>query len=134
MLTDPIADLLTRVRNAQRAGHKSVLVRKTKAGGALLELLKSQGFIQGYAEREDPENARFQVLDVQLKYYSSGLPLITQATRVSKPGRRVYLEAARLPKQMNGLGLTIISTSQGLLSDSEARHRGIGGEIVAAIG
>lgn len=133
MVTDTIADLLTRIRNAQRAHHKSVRVQKSKASRLALEVLKKEGFIANYTEKSD-EQSRFGGFEVVLKYYSSGEPLIGQARRVSKPGKRVYAAAEELPKIFSGLGIAIVSTSQGVMSDREARKRGIGGEVWASIG
>jgi small subunit ribosomal protein S8 len=133
MVNDTIADLLTRIRNAQRAHHKSVRVQKSKASRLTLEVLKKEGFIQSYADKTDGQSP-FGGIEVALKYYSSGEPLIGQAKRVSKPGKRVYATAENLPKIFSGLGISIVSTSQGVMSDREARKRGIGGEVWASIG
>ena len=133
MTTDLIADALTRIRNAQSAHHKSVRVLKSKAAKLALEVLKKEGFVQGYTEKTD-EQSPFGGYEVALKYYSSGEPLISQARRVSKPGKRVYTAAEDLPKVFSGLGISIVSTSQGVMSDREARKRGIGGEVWASVG
>ena len=133
MVTDPIADLLTRVRNAQRAGHKSVRVQVSNQSRRVLELLKDEGFISSFEEKPAYEG-NFTEYNVVLKYNPMGKPLISLARRVSKPGRRIYSRANELPKVHCGLGIAIISTSQGVLSDREARKRGVGGEVLAHIG
>lgn len=133
MTTDTIADTLTRIRNAQLAGHKSVKVSASKMTKSVLEVLKSEGFIDGF-ETVKSEDKPCDECNVFLKYYENGLPVISVAKRASKPGRRFYLRATELPKVSSGLGISIISTSQGVLSDREARKKKIGGEIVAKIG
>ena len=132
MITDLLADTLTRVRNAQRVGHKSVQVRASKLAGQVLAVLKSEGFIAYCDHKLDREN-KFPVFEVGLKYYSSGDPAIGQLRRMSRPGRRVYAAVDKLPVVARGLGISVLSTSQGVLSDREARKRGIGGEVLALV-
>ena len=133
MVTDPISDLLTRIRNAQRAGHKSVRVQLSSQSRRMLELLKSEGFIGAFEEKPALEG-NFKEYNVVLKYNTAGKPIISLAKRVSKPGRRVYLRANELPQVHCGLGIAVVSTSQGVLTDREARKRGVGGEVLAHIG
>jgi len=131
MKTDSVADLLTRVRNAQRAGHASVTVPHFNFGERILALLKKEGFIDSVDVMEaTPRNECV----VGLKYYGSGRPAMSLIKRVSKPGRRVYTELDKLPKVMCGLGVVVVSTSQGLMTDREARRKKIGGEVVAVVG
>lgn len=133
MSNDLIADTLTRIRNAQRIGQRSVHVRSSQTVQRVLEVLKTEGFISGYQTRKD-EESKFDNLEVVLKYYSNGEPVIGLARRVSKSGRRVYSAVKKLPRVLNGLGISIVSTSQGMMSDREAKKRKIGGEVVALIG
>ena len=133
MVTDTIADLLTRIRNAQRAGHKVVKVSSSKMATRILDVLKEEGFIGSYrAGKADGD--KFEMIDVHLKYYSSGAPVIGSAKRVSTSGKRIYSAAEKLPKIHSGLGISIVSTSQGVMSDREARKRKVGGEVLAQIG
>lgn len=132
MSTDSIADLLTRIRNAQLAGHSSVLVRVSKLNRKLLTVLKGEGFLGDYSE-VTPEGANFPLLRVELRYRDNGYPVISSCQRVSKCGRRVYVGADGVKREKSGLGISVISTSQGLMSDRDARKRGIGGEVVAVV-
>jgi small subunit ribosomal protein S8 len=131
MITDPIADLLTRIRNAQKAGHERVKIQKSKTSERILNVLKSEGFIGAYSI--EPEVKDFPCFVVSLRYYANGRPLIMNCSRISKCGRRKYSRAKDLGHVLSGLGISIISTSQGVMSDKEARSKNIGGEIVAAI-
>lgn len=133
MVTDPIADVLTRIRNAQRANHQSARLRKSKAGKAVLDLLLAEGFIS-YLEEKSDRDEQFGEYEVGLKYFSNGEPCISKAVRMSKPGRRMYTGVKDIPVVNSGLGLCVLSTSQGVISDREARKKNIGGEIVALIG
>jgi small subunit ribosomal protein S8 len=133
MRTDPIADLLTRIRNAQRTGHKAVRVIKSRLGGSVLEVLKTEGFIEDFEAKKSDESVA-EEYEVFLKYYSSGQPALSLLKRMSKPGRRAYSGTDALPTIEGGLGISIISTSQGVMSDREARKRKIGGEILAVVG
>lgn len=133
MSSDLIADSMTRIRNAQRAGHKSVSVRCSSLVEAFLEVLKGEGFVQSFERCKDGDSG-FDRFEVSLKYYSSGEPVINVARRVSSSGRRVYKRVGDLPTIFNGLGMAVLSTSQGVISDREARKRKIGGEILAYIG
>lgn len=133
MVIDTVADCFTRIRNAQRAGHKSARVSASKAVKAVLQVLKSEGFIQGFDEKKD-RNDQFPEFEVTLKYLSSGDPAITALRRVSRCGRRIYSRIGNLKPFFNSLGISILSTSQGVMSDREARRRKIGGEIIGQVG
>lgn len=133
MMTDTIADLLTRIRNAQRAGHKIVQVRFSKMNERILVVLQREGFIDGYEAKKADTIAALSY-SVFLKYYNSGKPMISLARRVSKPGRRNYAKVRKLPRVHSGLGIAVVSTSQGLMSDREAQRKKIGGEVLALIG
>jgi len=129
-LSDPLGDLLTRIRNGQRAGMAVVDSPASKLRANVLEVLKREGYIRGYSRRElKPGIAE---LRVELKYHE-GEPVIRQIDRVSKPGRRVYSKIADLPRVYNGLGISILSTPRGVMSDSEARAANVGGEVLARV-
>lgn len=134
MSSDYIADLLTRIRNAQRVGHKTVRARHSKVSEQILSVLRSEGFIDAYEVQTSKVNANFKELEVVLRYYDTGEPLIGIINRFSSSGRRVYRRTDKLPTIRSGLGISIISTSQGIMSDKEARKRGIGGEVMAVVG
>ena len=131
MVNDTIADLLTRIRNAQLAGHPAVRVPVSKMTNWILEVLRKEGFI-AYFERVKPEGG-VEALDVGLKYFRAGVPLIASLRRVSTPGRRIYMRADHMRKVRSGLGVAVLSTSQGVMSDREARRLKIGGEVLAII-
>ena len=126
-INDPIGDLITRIRNAQMRKHSSTHVPASKLRGWVLDVLADEGYIRGYArielEGEKPE------FDVQLKYYE-GDPVISHIKRVSKPGRRVYSSVSDLPSVRNGLGISVVSTPKGVMSDSAARAANVGGEVL----
>ncbi len=132
MVTDSIADLLTRIRNAQRAGHKSVRISKSKVAVSVLEVLKQEGFIS-YVETKKDACGKFDELEVGLKYYASGEPCITELVRKSTAGQRNYVRTEKIPHVHSGLGIAILSTSDGVMSDREARKRKIGGELLAIV-
>ena len=126
-LTDPLGDMLTRIRNGQRARKDSVLSPASKLRARVLDVLQREGYIRGYSEEEmGPAKG----IRIELKYFE-GQPAIKHVARVSKPGRRVYSGATELPRVMNGLGITIVSTPRGVLSDAEAREQNVGGEGLA---
>jgi len=129
MMTDPIADMLARVRNGQQAGHKRVDMPVSKMKTNIARLLKENHYIHDYKVLDD---GRFGVLRLYLKYHEDR-PVIRELKRISRPGRRRYRGADELPRVRNGLGIAIVSTSQGLLTDAEARERHIGGEVVATV-
>lgn len=133
MMIDTIADFLTRIRNGQRAGKKTVCVQSSHMNRHLLDVLKVEGFIQSYEQKENVETG-FKQYEVWLKYSNAGEPAISLARRISGSGRRVYSVCKNLPRVFNGLGISVVSTSQGVMSDREARRRKIGGEVLAHIG
>jgi small subunit ribosomal protein S8 len=126
MLTDPIADMLTRVRNANQALHDTVDMPTSKQKESLARVLKEAGYIVGHDVAEG-------TLTVRLKYDNERRRVLSGIKRVSKPGRRVYAPADRLPRVLGGMGIAIVSTSQGLLTGQEARRRGVGGEVLCTV-
>jgi small subunit ribosomal protein S8 len=128
-VTDPLGDLLTRIRNGQRAKKDSVLTPASKLRVRVLDVLQREGYIRGYSDEQMGPAAG---LRIELKYFE-GQPAIKHVARVSKPGRRVYSGSQELPRVRNGLGITIVSTPRGVLSDSEAREQNVGGEILAEV-
>jgi len=130
MITDPIGDLLTRIRNGQRAKKDSVLTPASKMRARVLDVLQREGYIRGY--REEGVEVATKALRIELKYFE-GKPAIQHVARVSKPGRRVYSGAAEIPRIRNGLGIVIVSTPKGVLSDAEAREANVGGELLAQV-
>ena len=135
-MTDPIGDLLTRIRNAQAAGKAQVHAPASRLKGALLEVCKREGYIEDYRllQKDEQEDSRKNkpVLEITLKYAES-VPAISEIRRVSKPGRRVYAKATAIPRFYNNLGIAILSTAQGMLSDAEARRKNVGGEVLCQI-
>ena len=128
-LTDPLGDLLTRIRNGQRARKDSVLSPASKLRARVLDVLQREGYIRGYREEDV---AGHSGLRIELKYFE-GQPAIQHVARVSKPGRRVYSGSKDLPVVRNGMGITIVSTPKGVLSDVEARDQNVGGEVLAEV-
>ena len=128
--TDPIADMLTRIRNANSAKHKTVDVPASKMKTAIAEILFKEGYIKSF---ELISNENQGIIRITLKYDEKGTRVIDGIKRISKPGLRVYANKEELPKVLNGLGTAIISTSQGLKTDKEAREAGMGGEVLAYI-
>lgn len=129
-MTDPIADMLTRIRNGLQARKGFVMSPASKSRQRILDVLLREGYIAGY-ERVDLENNKAD-LKIELKY-SEGAPVIRTINRVSKPGRRVYSSVNDLPRVHNGLGISIVSTPKGVLSDAEAREANVGGEVLCTI-
>ena len=129
-LADPIGDMITRIRNAQLRTLYNLKVPSSKYRAKILEVLKQEGYISNYKLLPDTKN-KSSLLD-DLKYYK-GLPVIKEIKRVSRPGRRVYARADSIPKIQNGLGLAIVSTSMGIMSDSDARMKNVGGEIICRV-
>jgi small subunit ribosomal protein S8 len=127
-LSDPLGDMLTRIRNGQSAHKTAVKSPASKLRMSVLEVLQREGYIRGY-EREEEGH---QELSIALKYHN-GTPVIRELKRVSKPGRRVYSGVQELPKVYNGLGIAIVSTPRGVLSDSEARDAHVGGEVLCTV-
>ncbi len=130
MITDPVGDLITRIRNAQMRRHSSMSVPASKLRAWVLDVLQTEGYIRGYA-RVEVEGEK-PVLEVELKY-AEGAPVIQSIKRVSKPGRRVYSSVGELTPVRNGLGISIISTPKGVMSDSAARDANVGGEILCQV-
>ncbi len=130
MMTDPIADMLTRVRNAAAVGHKTVVLPSSKMKESLAEILVSEGYVDRY---EVKEAGAGKELTLVMRYGDRRDPAITGLTRVSKPGHRIYRGASEIPRVQGGLGVAVVSTSQGLLPDREARRRRLGGEIVCEV-
>jgi len=129
-IMDPIGDMFTRIRNGQMRHLKTIDVPSSNFRLKVLEVLKSEGFITNYFIEKNKNNT--QTLKVDLKYYE-GVPVIKEIKRVSKPGRRVYSRASSIPRIQNGLGLAILSTPQGVMTDVEARKNNIGGEIICKV-
>ena len=128
--TDPIADMLTRIRNANTSKHKTVDKPASKMKTGIAEILFKEGYIKAYEEIKDENQG---IIRVTLKYDEKGNRVIDGLRRISKPGLRVYASKEELPKVLNGLGIAIISTSQGLKTDKEARQLGVGGEVLAYV-
>lgn len=129
-LTDPIADMLTRIRNANMVGHDSVDVPASNMKKAIAETLKQEGFIKDYEVIDDNKQG---IIKIYLKYGRNNEKVITGLKRISKPGLRVYAKKDEIPKVLGGLGIAILSTSQGILTDKEARKKGIGGEVLCYV-
>ena len=130
-MSDPVADLLTRIRNGQRANKSSVLSPVSKLRGNVLEVLKSEGYIRAYEIRKDGES-EMESFKIELKYHE-GKPVIHEISRVSRPGRRVYSKIKDLPRYYGGLGIAILSTPRGVMSDTQARQANVGGEIMCRV-
>jgi small subunit ribosomal protein S8 len=130
-MTDPIADMLTRLRNANQAYHDRVTMPYSKIKANIAEVLKAEGYIAAWSVDQPEEGLVGKVLTVELKYGPSRERSLSGIRRVSKPGLRVYAKAPELPRVLGGLGVAIISTSQGLLTDRQARKRNVGGEVLA---
>jgi small subunit ribosomal protein S8 len=128
-MTDPIADMLTRIRNAQTAEKTSVLMPSSRLKVAIATVLKEEGYIDDFAVRE---NEGKPVLDISLKYYA-GEPVIEKIERISRPGLRVYKGCSDIPRVMNGLGIAIVSTPKGVMTDRKARATGVGGEVICYV-
>ena len=126
---DPISDMLTRIRNAQRADKASVSMPSSKLKVAIAQVLKDEGYVEEFAVRAEDNKP---VLDIQLKYYA-GRPVIERIERVSRPGLRIYKGSNDIPKVMNGLGVAIVSTSKGVMTDRKARAAGVGGEVLCIV-
>jgi small subunit ribosomal protein S8 len=129
-MTDPLGDMLTRIRNAQRAGMANVSCPASKLRANVLEVLKREGYIRGFMPANGGEAA--PQFKIELKY-NEGTPVIREINRVSKPGRRVYSKIADLPRVYNGLGISILSTPRGVMSDNEARAANVGGEVLCRV-
>jgi small subunit ribosomal protein S8 len=128
-MTDPIADMLTRIRNAQSIGKTTVSMPASKLKLAIAQVLKDEGYVDGFAHRDQEGKPQ---LEISLKYYA-GEPVIEKIERVSRPGLRIYKGRDDLPKVMNGLGVAIVSTSRGVMTDRKARAAGVGGEVLCIV-
>jgi small subunit ribosomal protein S8 len=131
-MTDPIADMLTRIRNANVAMHETVRMPSSKLKEALAGILEKEGYIEGYAVKDDTGRPG-RDLEIRMKYSKERARSISGLRRVSKPGLRVYTGADRLPRVLGGLGVAVLSTSQGLMTDREARQRRMGGEVLCYV-
>jgi small subunit ribosomal protein S8 len=129
-MTDPIGDMLTRIRNGQRAGKSVVTSPASRMRERVLDVLEREGYIRGYA-RADFDAGKSE-LSIELKYFE-GTPVIQKIQRVSTPGRRVYSKIKALPRVANGLGISILSTPRGVMSDNEAREANVGGEVICQV-
>ena len=129
-MTDPIADMLTRIRNANSAGHKTVEVPASKIKKSIAEILKDEGYINGFEVKEDGKQG---VIDIEMKYGPENEKVITGIKKISKPGLKVYAKANEVPRVLGGLGIAIISTSNGVISDKQARKLGVGGEVICYV-
>lgn len=129
-MTDPVGDLLTRIRNGQRAGLDKVSSPASNLRANVLEVLKKEGYIRGYSEHTD--NRGLRKIEIELKY-QDGQPVIKEIARVSKPGRRVYKRVRDLPQYYGGLGMAILSTPCGVMSDNDARALNVGGEVLCRV-
>ena len=129
-ITDPVADYLTRIRNAQSAGHKHTDIPASKLKRAMTQILLEKGYVRNYLNIDDGKQG---LLRVYLKYDRNGAPVIQELKRVSRPGLRKYVGAGDLPRVLNGLGVAILSTSRGVMTDKEARRIHVGGEVLAYV-
>ncbi len=132
-MTDPIADMLTRLRNANQAYHDSTSMPHSKIKVGIAKILKQEGYISDYSVNDPAEGEVGKTLQITLKYGRNRERSIAGVRRISKPGLRVYAKSNDLPKVLGGLGIAIISTSQGLLTDKEANHKSVGGEVLAFV-
>ena len=128
--TDPISDMITRIRNAQLRSLNTVTIPNSKFRAKILDVLKEEGYIANYKTSSKEKNSKFLLVDLK---YNNGIPVIKEISRVSKPGRRIYTKADSIPKIQNGLGIAIVSTSKGIMTDNDARSKKIGGEIICRV-
>ena len=128
--TDPIADMITRIRNAQMRTLNTVSIPSSKFRARILDVLKEEGYISDYKFLSDAKNKGSLIINLK---YNNGLPVIKEIRRISKPGRRIYTKADSIPKIQSGLGIAIVSTSMGIMSDNDARSKNIGGEIICKV-
>jgi small subunit ribosomal protein S8 len=131
-MSDPIADMLIRIRNAQMVGHVETVMPASKLKTSIAQVLKQEGYIEDFAIREKSGDSSKKELAIALKYYA-GRPVIERLERVSKPGLRVYRGRDDIPRVMNGLGVAILSTSRGVMTDRKARADGVGGEVLCIV-
>ncbi len=128
--TDPIADMITRIRNGQLRKLNTVSIPNSRFRAKILDVLKEEGYISNYKILSEKQNNKSLIVDLK---YNNGIPVIKDIARVSKPGRRVYAKANSIPKIQNGLGIAIVSTSMGIMSDNDARSKKIGGEVICRV-
>ena len=128
-MSDPIADMLIRIRNAQLVGHAEAVMPASKLKASIAQVLKDEGYIEDFALREVDGKA---LIEIGLKYYA-GKPVIEKIERVSRPGLRIYKRRDDIPRVMNGLGVAIVSTSRGVMTDRRARETGVGGEVLCVV-
>ena len=128
--TDPIADMITRIRNGQLRKLNTVSIPNSRLRAKILDVLKDEGYISNYKILSEKQNNKSLIVDLK---YHKGIPVIKNIARVSKPGRRVYAKANSIPKIQNGLGIAIVSTSMGIMSDNDARSKKIGGEVICRV-
>ena len=128
--TDPIADMITRIRNGQLRKLNTVSIPNSRLRAKILDVLKDEGYISNYKILSEKQNNKSLIVDLK---YNNGIPVIRNIARVSKPGRRVYAKANSIPKIQNGLGIAIVSTSMGIMSDNDARSKKIGGEVICRV-
>ena len=129
-MTDPIADMLTRIRNAQQAGHASLTLPRSKLKVAITNILKKEGFVEGYIEEERGAQGTLKIF---LRYDAGQHGVIRGLSRISKPSRRVYVGKDEVPRVRNGLGVAILTTPRGILTDAQARQAGVGGEVLCHV-
>ena len=129
-MNDPIGDMLTRIRNAQMRGKSTTLTPASKLRARVLDVMADEGYIRGYEEAKDAKG--HPAYEISLKYYD-GTPVIRELKRVSKPGRRVYLGVGDIPQVRQGLGVSIVSTSKGVMTDANARSQNVGGEVLCTV-
>lgn len=130
MVTDPIADLLIRLKNGSQRRHETISVPASKLKRAILEILRKEGYVDSV---EDGAEDGHPVLKVQLRYVGEGEPMITGLQRISKPGRRVYVGSKEIERVRNGIGMSILSTSKGIMTDQESRRNKLGGEVLCSV-
>jgi small subunit ribosomal protein S8 len=132
-MTDPIADFLTRVRNAIHAAHETVEIPASKLKSELARILAEQGYIEGYSVGPKADGSTGDLLEIRLKYTEDRRSAISGLRRVSRPGRRTYVDATHIPKVLGGMGTSIVSTSHGVMTGHDARSAGVGGEVLAQV-
>ncbi len=132
-MTDPIADFLTRIRNAIHAAHETVQIPASKLKTELARILVEQGYIESWSVAPAPEGGAGQVIEIRLKYTADRRSAIAGLKRVSRPGQRTYVQAGGIPKVLGGMGTSIVSTSQGVMTGHDARAAGVGGEVLAQV-
>lgn len=132
-MTDPIADFLTRIRNAIHAAHETVEIPSSKLKADLARILAEQGYIESWSVHPPAAGGAGEVIEIRLKYTEERRSAISGLKRVSRPGRRIYVDAKRIPKVLGGMGTSIVSTSHGVMTGHDARIAGIGGEVIAQV-